>query len=49
MCYNNDARPPMPPEKRGKAHGEDIVIYPDAPHSFFNRRVVAYADASADA
>jgi carboxymethylenebutenolidase len=27
----------------------EIVIYPDAPHSFFDRRAVAYADASADA
>ncbi|HEY4032807.1 MAG TPA: dienelactone hydrolase family protein [Ktedonobacteraceae bacterium] len=27
----------------------DVVIYPDAPHSFFDRRAVAYADASTDA
>jgi len=27
----------------------DIVIYPNAPHSFFDRRAVAYADASTDA
>jgi carboxymethylenebutenolidase len=26
-----------------------IVIYPDAPHSFFDRRATDYADASADA
>jgi len=24
MCYDNDARPPLPPEEGGKAHGEDI-------------------------
>jgi carboxymethylenebutenolidase len=27
----------------------EIVIYPDAPHSFFDRRAEEYADASADA
>ena len=26
-----------------------IVIYPDAPHSFFDRKAADYADASADA
>src|ERR1051326_2145584 len=26
MCYDNDARPPLPPEEAGKAHGEDIVL-----------------------
>jgi carboxymethylenebutenolidase len=27
----------------------DIIIYPDAPHSFFDRRSADYADASSDA
>jgi len=27
----------------------EIVIYPDAPHSFFDRKATEYADASADA
>ncbi|MCW5852932.1 MAG: dienelactone hydrolase family protein, partial [Anaerolineae bacterium] len=27
----------------------EIIIYPGAPHSFFDRRAVEYADASADA
>jgi carboxymethylenebutenolidase len=26
-----------------------VVIYPGAPHSFFDRRATDYADASADA
>ncbi|HWS83338.1 MAG TPA: dienelactone hydrolase family protein [Ktedonobacteraceae bacterium] len=26
MCYDNDARPPLPPEEGGKAHGEDIIL-----------------------
>ncbi len=34
-------------DKAGVQH--DIVIYPDAPHSFFDRRATEYADASADA
>ena len=31
----------------GVAH--EIVIYPGAPHSFFDRRFAEFADASADA
>jgi len=27
----------------------EIVIYPDAPHSFFDRHYTQYEDASADA
>ena len=27
----------------------EIVVYPDAPHSFFDRKAAEYADASADA
>jgi carboxymethylenebutenolidase len=34
-------------DKAGVAH--EIVIYPGAPHSFFDRRAADYADASADA
>jgi len=33
--------------RAGVAH--EIVIYPGAPHSFFDRRATEYADASADA
>lgn len=34
-------------DRTGIAH--EIVIYPDAPHSFFDRRAAEFADASADA
>ena len=34
-------------DRAGVAH--EIVIYPGAPHSFFDRRATDYADASADA
>ena len=34
-------------DQAGVTH--DVVIYPDAPHSFFDRRAEEYADASADA
>ena len=34
-------------DRAGVAH--EIVIYPGAPHSFFDRRAADYADASADA
>ena len=34
-------------DESGVAH--EIVVYPGAPHSFFDRRAVEYADASADA
>ena len=38
-------------EKRlnGSGVGNTIVIYPNAPHSFFDRRAADHADASADA
>ncbi len=26
MCYDDNARPPLPPTEGGKAHGEDIVL-----------------------
>src|SRR5947199_585493 len=26
MCYDDNARPPMPPGANGKAHGEDLVL-----------------------
>ncbi len=26
MCYDDQAQPPLPPEQRGSAHGEDIVL-----------------------
>ncbi|MDQ6660100.1 MAG: dienelactone hydrolase family protein, partial [Chloroflexota bacterium] len=51
------ADPAIPPEavqaldealdKAGVEH--EIVVYPDAPHSFFDRRSTEFADASADA
>jgi carboxymethylenebutenolidase len=34
-------------DKAGKKH--DTVVYPGAPHSFFDRRAVEFAEASADA
>lgn len=34
-------------DKAGVAH--EIVIYPDAPHSFFDRKATEFADASMDA
>jgi carboxymethylenebutenolidase len=27
----------------------EVVVYPDAPHSFFDRKAAGWADASADA
>src|SRR5436309_9831387 len=26
MCYDDNARPPLPPSEAGAAHGEDIVL-----------------------
>jgi carboxymethylenebutenolidase len=34
-------------DRSGAPH--EIVIYPDAPHSFFDRKATDYAEASADA
>ena len=26
MCYDDQAKPPLPPGEAGKAHGEEIVL-----------------------
>jgi carboxymethylenebutenolidase len=36
-------------ELEGAAIPHEIVIYPGAPHSFFDKRAEEFADASADA
>lgn len=42
---------PVEDVKRFEAAGRkaEVVLYPNAPHSFFDRRFVEFADASADA
>ena len=42
-----DAVRPAP--RRGRASTHEIVVYPGAPHSFFDRRFEEHADACADA
>ena len=56
MCFAFDARPPDLPAELAERFAQAghhaiamIVIYPGAPHSFFDRRFEEHAEACADA
>lgn len=55
MCYDDNARPPMPPGEAGNAHGEDIVLtasdgnqfaayFAQPEHAVSNAQILIYPD-----